>query len=70
MGALCHVARCDQGSVVKVTGTGTILYVCQECEASWFTCEDVSVKCFMDYGVYMESIGISPLWSEVEVLLD
>lgn len=62
--------RCEQGSVVKskVGGTGVLLYVCEECEASWFNYKDIGGKAFFDYGGYMESLGLLPLWSELQVI--
>lgn len=62
--------RCDQGDIVKarIVANGTCLFVCQECEASWFLYEEIGVKAFVDYGAYMESLGLKPLWSELEVI--
>jgi transcription elongation factor Elf1 len=62
--------RCEQGDVVKakIIAEKTFLFVCKECEASWFLCEDIGVKAFIDFGVYMESIGLKPLWSELQIM--
>lgn len=62
--------RCEQGDIVKVrvVGDEKYLYVCQECEASWFLCEDIGIKSFFDYGGYMKGIGRKPLWSELEII--
>ncbi len=64
--------RCEQGDIVKVRVVGgeKCLYVCQECEASWFLFEDIGVKPFFDYGNYMESIGRKPLWTELEITFE
>lgn len=40
----------------------------QECEASWFLYEDIGVRAFFDYGTYMESLGLKPLWSELKII--
>ncbi|RRV03621.1 hypothetical protein EGJ27_24565 [Pseudomonas sp. v388] len=62
--------RCEQGDIVKarVVADDTLLFVCQECEASWFLSEDIGVKGFVDYGTYMESLGLKPLWSELQII--
>ncbi|PMV22326.1 hypothetical protein C1X21_28025 [Pseudomonas sp. FW305-3-2-15-A-LB2] len=62
--------RCEQGDVIKakVIAGDTCLFVCQECEASWFLYEDIGVRAFFDYGAYMESVGLKPLWSELEII--
>ncbi len=62
--------RCEQGYIVKakIIADGTCLFVCQECEASWFLYEDIGVRAFFDYGTYMESLGLKPLWSELKII--
>lgn len=62
--------RCEQGDVVKaeIIADSTCLFVCQECEASWFLYEDIGVRAFFDYGTYMESLGLKPLWSELKII--
>jgi hypothetical protein len=44
--------RCGQGDVVKarIMAGDTCLFVCQECEATWFLYEDIGVKSFVDFG--------------------
>lgn len=62
--------RCEQGDIVKAKfiAHDTFLFVCQECEASWFLYKDIGVRGFFDYGTYMESLGLKPLWSELQVI--
>ncbi len=62
--------RCEQGEVVKATIQGSIytIFVCDECEATWFKEEDVGKKTFIDFGTYMKSIGREPLWSELKIV--
>lgn len=62
--------RCEQGDIVKaeIIADNTCLFVCQECEASWFLYEDIGVRAFFDYGAYMESLGLKPLWSELKII--
>lgn len=62
--------RCEQDHVISATlkANDTRLVVCPECEASWFSLEDVGVNAFFDYGTYMEGIGLTGLWTELEIL--
>ncbi|OUM71918.1 hypothetical protein AUC60_20665 [Pseudomonas caspiana] len=62
--------RCEQGDIVnaEIIADNTCLFVCQECEASWFLYEDIGIRDFFDYGTYMESLGLKPLWSELKII--
>jgi len=64
--------RCEQGDVCKaqIKSNGKLVYVCQECEATWFSAEAVGVESFVDFGTYMEGVGLPPLWSSLTVLPD
>lgn len=64
--------RCAQGDICKVQIklNKKILYVCQECEATWFSVEAIGVEDFVDFGIYMEGLGLQPLWSSLVVLPD
>jgi len=61
--------RCEQGDIVAATirSTRQRLFVCGECEATWFALHDVAHVRFVDYGTYMKSIGLKPLWDELEL---
>lgn len=61
--------RCGQGNVVdaQIRKTGLLVYVCHECEASWFSKNDIGKKPFVDFGTYMESVGLQPVWTELTV---
>ncbi|WCE32068.1 hypothetical protein [Vibrio sp. SCSIO 43137] len=61
--------RCEQGEVVKATikKTQNTIYVCDECEATWFNKSEIDSKSFVDFGSYMKSIDLEPLWSEIAV---
>lgn len=61
--------RCKQGDIVEATvkAIEKDIYVCQECEATWFTPHEISVTSFVDFGTYMEEIGLSPLWDELNI---
>jgi len=64
--------RCEQGEVVKVkvNKKNEIIYVCEECEATWFYESDVGEKPFIDFEDHMVSLGLKTLWSEVTVMLE
>ncbi|WP_255220983.1 hypothetical protein [Herbaspirillum rubrisubalbicans] len=47
--------------------TGRLIFVCQECEATWLSGTEIIKSGFVDFGTYMEDIGLDPLWSELDV---
>lgn len=61
--------RCDQGEVVTamINNTGDTIYICKECEATWFSENDIGTGQFIDFGIHMKSLGIEPLWSEITI---
>ena len=61
--------RCEQGEIVKamINQNKSMIYVCEECEATWFNQADINEKSFLDFGTYMMSINLQPLWSELTV---
>jgi transcription elongation factor Elf1 len=61
--------RCEQGEVVKalINKKNSIIYVCEECEATWLTEADIGVKQFVDFGSHMKSLGLDPLWGEITI---
>lgn len=61
--------RCEQGHIVqaKIIANGTAVFVCQECEATWFSVKEIGISSFIDFGTYMQSLGLKPLWSELQV---
>jgi protein-arginine kinase activator protein McsA len=62
--------RCEQGEIcqAQINATGKLVYVCQECEATWFSAEAIGVDAFIDFGTYMEKLGLPPLWSSLVLL--
>jgi hypothetical protein len=62
--------RCQQDDVVKamIKANKTIIFICPECEATWFSIEKITFPGFVDYMTYMEGIGLSHLWDELEVI--
>ena len=65
---LIECQRCGQGYVraMRVRSTQLLLWVCEECEATWASQAEVNVCNFEDYGTLMASIGRRGLWSELE----
>ena len=65
---LIECQRCSQGYVraMRVRSTNISLWVCEECEATWTSQDEVSASNFEDYGTLMAGIGRSCLWSELE----
>ena len=61
--------RCEQGDIAKakITKTGKEVLVCKECEATWFSMSDIGLLPLVDFGTYMEEIGLSPLWNELSI---
>lgn len=64
--------RCDgQGEVekVRVKADGDILYLCDECDAVWFSIESiVDGERWLDFGTYMKTKGLTGTWDEIELL--
>jgi hypothetical protein len=62
--------RCEQGEIVtaEISKTGDVLYVCEECEATWFTPSDIGNVPFVDFGTHMKELGLSQLSSELKIL--
>lgn len=61
--------RCKQGDIAKaqIKMTGVNIYVCQECEAAWFSPNEIGLVPFVDFGTYMEKIGRPPIWEELSI---
>lgn len=64
--------RCAQGDVIKaeLKKSRQEIFVCTECEATWFSINDIGVLPFIDFGTYMERNGLSPLWNELIIQND
>ena len=63
--------RCDgQGSVLKVEilETKETLFVCDECEATWFEADNITATNWVDFGTVLEQRGLKPEWSEVRII--
>jgi len=61
--------KCEQGDIAtaKIKKTGKDIFVCKECEATWFAVKAIGVAPFVDFGTYMEGIGLSPLLDELNM---
>lgn len=61
--------RCKQGDIAKamIRKTSQVIFICQECEATWFYPEEIKETGFVDFGTYMENIGLEPLWGTLDV---
>ena len=59
--------RCGQGKVLRATvrKTAKTLFVCEECDATWFSKSDIGKSEFCDLGTYLKQQGLSPLWDEL-----
>lgn len=62
--------RCEQGVIDKarVRINSTVLFVCAECEATWFSLEAIGNEPWVDFGTYLKSIGGRSVWAEVDVM--
>ena len=60
--------RCQQGAIeiMRIKATLELIWICEECEASWSSQEKISANTFHDYGTIMESRGLKTLWTELE----
>lgn len=65
---LIKCQRCGQGDVraMRVCSTQLLLWVCDECEATWASQFEVNVCNFEDFGTLMAGMGCKGLWSELE----
>lgn len=65
--------RCDgQGSIVKaeIKYINKLIFICDECEAIWFSRDAIFLQAWEDFGTYMENNNLSPTWDELRVLGD
>lgn len=62
--------RCETDNLVKarVRRNEAVIFLCPECEATWFSQEAIGFSPFVDFVTYMENLGFPPLWTELELL--
>lgn len=62
--------RCEgQGDVIEacVKATGAMVFVCDECEATWFERAAVGSEPWVDFGGFMKSIGLDAAWTHLRI---
>ncbi len=59
--------RCGQGEVVraKITATGEVVHICQECDALWPDGVRIESDNFIDFSTFVRPKGLQGLWSEL-----
>ena len=62
--------RCDQGWISKATvrKKEKTVFVCEECEATWLASPQRAPNSWQDMSQHLESIGVSPAWTELEII--
>lgn len=62
--------RCEQGEIKKaiIKKTKVQIYICDECDAIWFSQDKLGDSDFLDFGKYLQSLELPPLWKELSVL--
>lgn len=62
--------RCEQDEIVeaRIKANACMIYICPECDATWFSVDEINSRNFIDYGTYTKSIGLSQLWDELGVI--
>ena len=61
--------RCEQDYVVAATikRTEQRIWVCPECEATWFAEAAIAAPGFIDLGTHLKAQGLTTLWTELDV---
>ena len=62
--------RCGQDYIVRavIKPLNLEIKICPECEAFWFTNEDVNERNFGDLGSYLENTGYTWDWNLLEII--
>ncbi|WP_429000468.1 hypothetical protein, partial [Stenotrophomonas maltophilia] len=50
-----------------VKESGVQMFVCDECDAVWFSLSDIGVSPFRDLETYLEENSIAPSWDSISV---
>ena len=60
--------RCEQGNIYKgsISKNNRDIYVCDECDAYWFDCKNISVKTFGNLLELYRELELSPYKNHVE----
>ncbi|HEL4857576.1 hypothetical protein JAK69_03660 [Stenotrophomonas maltophilia] len=51
----------------RVKESGVQIFVCDECDAVWFSLSDIGVSPFRDLETYLEENSIAPSWGSISV---
>lgn len=62
--------RCEQSKILKVwiKKLSKKAFLCDECEASWFKKDNINKLTFIDYGSYMMTVNLLPIFDEIDIL--
>lgn len=62
--------RCEQDWIqkAKVRRTGKSFCICPECEAVWFSENEIGYETFNYFNLFMERLGLEADWSEVDLI--
>lgn len=63
--------RCDgQGAVLKaqVIKMNKLIFICDECDATWLAFESIGSEPWVDFGDQMERWGLPPTWDQLKIL--
>lgn len=62
--------RCTHGYVLKVQliERGEVLFLCDECEATWLSRDAIGSEPWVDFTTYTEGKGLPPLWDGLKIL--
>ena len=66
--AKVYCARLDDGVVnrARVRQTGTIIYVCEECDATWLDGDAIRRDNWQDLQACLSTLGVQGRWSQLE----
>jgi hypothetical protein len=51
---------------MAIRHSGAGLFVCDECDATWFVESEIGMKPFVDLGSHLQSLGLAPTWDELD----
>ncbi len=60
--------RCGQGEVLNfiVKQNKVSLWLCDECDATWFSKDNITTGPFEDFSTVMKGYGIESIWDNLE----
>lgn len=62
--------RCEQSKILKVwiKKLSKEAFLCGVCEALWFEKDNINKLTFIDYGSYMMTVNLLPIFDEIDIL--